>query len=189
MGTIKSGKRFSLMVAAALGLAIVAGSAQAGAQSAPPADAPAPVADAFRDQVERVGVRRCANLFSALGNIVAYGAAHSVQVQADRESPDERGVQGLVGMTYGMPDHQGQAAGIVIAAPVGEGCEGQLVRVAPFQRPCPDVVALLPAGSREAGTLSGVPLYDLGAEQGQGLLVASGESCVVVTVAEGRDIR
>ncbi len=172
-----------------MGAALVAGSTQAGAQSAQPAEAPAPVADAFRDQAERIGARRCVELFSAMGNTVALGAEHGVQARAERTSPDEHGIQGLVGMTYSTPEHRGQAAGIVLAAPIGQGCEGQLVRVAPFQRSCRDVVPLLPAGSSQAGMLSGVPLYELGGNRGQALLVAAGETCVAVTVAQGRDGR
>ena len=61
-------------------------------------------------------------------------------------------------------------------------------RVAPFQRACKDVVAMLPAGSVTAGSLSGVPLYNLGGNKGQAMLVAAGNACVVVTVARGADI-
>ncbi|MDQ8754662.1 hypothetical protein RCO27_00325 [Sphingosinicella sp. LHD-64] len=134
-------------------------------------------------------MRRCANLLSALGQTVAYGSTYTVHTQAEPAAPDAHGVQGVVGMTYDTPGYSGPAAGIVLAAPVGEGCEGQVVRVAPYQRACPDVVALLPAGSVQAGMLSGVPLYTLGGNQGQALLVASGGACVVVTVAQGKDVR
>lgn len=149
---------------------------------------PAPAASVFQQQANQLGVRRCANLFTALGNLATYGAAHSVQTRAENTAPDAHGVQAVVGMTYNTPGYSGQAAGIVMAAPVGNRCEGQFVRVAPFQRPCKDVVALLPAGSTAAGNLSGVPLYNLGGNQGQALLVASGNACVVVSVAPGADL-
>lgn len=163
---------------------LLAAAAPAMAQSA---DAQAPAADPFRDQADQLGVRRCADVFSALGRTVAWGSTFAVQTQAADAEPDAHSIQGVVGMTYSTPDYSGQAAGIVSAAPAGGGCEGQLVRVAPFQRACPDVLELLPAGSEPAGELSGVPLYNLGDNQGQALLVSSGETCVVVTVAQGAD--
>ncbi|UIJ44818.1 hypothetical protein LZK98_17435 [Sphingomonas cannabina] len=147
-----------------------------------------PAGDVFRDQASKLGVRKCANLFAAMGQTVSHGAAYTVQAQTEGSAPDGHGVQGVVGMTYNTPGYSAQAAGIVMAAPVGEKCEGQLVRVAPFQRACRDVVALLPAGSTAAGNLSGVPLYNLGGDQGQAMLVSSGGACVVVTVARGAEV-
>jgi hypothetical protein len=143
----------------------------------------------FEDQAGKLAVRKCANLFSALGRTVTNGSAYGVQTQAEKTSPDTHVVQGVAGMTYSGTGYSGQAAGIVLAAPVGQGCEGQMVRVAPFQKPCKDVLGLLPAGSISSGVLSGVPLYTLGGGQGQALLVTSGASCVVVTVTRGADVR
>ncbi len=168
---------------ATLGTVFVASSVAATPQAAPRAKP----ANPFQDQASKLGVRKCANLFSALGQTVSVGSSYAVQAQTESTAPDGHGVQGVVGMTYKTPAYSAQAAGIVMAAPVGTKCEGQLVRVAPFQRACKDVVALLPAGSTTAGSLSGVPLYNLGGNQGQAMLVASGGSCVVVTVARGTD--
>jgi hypothetical protein len=143
----------------------------------------------FKQQVDQLRVARCANLFSAFGNAVTAGSTFSVQAQADPKAPDAHMVQGVVGMTYNRPDYSGQAAGIVLASPVGQTCEGQMVRVAPFQRACKDVVGLLPKGSIAAGNLSGVPLYNLGGNQGQAMLVPSGAACVVVTVTRAAAVR
>jgi hypothetical protein len=143
---------------------------------------PAPQVSPFQQQAAQLGVRRCANLFGALGQTVTYGSTYGVQANANKAAPDTRGAQALIGMSYNVPDYKAQAAGVVTATPVGQTCEGQLVRVAPFQKPCSQVVALLPKGSVEGGSLSGVPLYNLGGNQGQALLVESGGTCVVVTV-------
>ncbi|MCW4461507.1 hypothetical protein OK349_07285 [Sphingomonas sp. BT-65] len=175
------------MIAVTL-IAVLAGSGQVVAQSQQAAKAPA--ANVFQEQAGKLGVRRCANLFAALGNTVSNGAAYTVVTQAGGAAAvaDGHGVQGVVGMAYNTPGYAAQAAGVVIAAPVGTKCEGQLVRVAPFQRACKDVVGQLPAGSTAAGSLSGVPLYILGGNQGQAMLISSGNSCVVVTVARGADV-
>jgi len=165
--------------------AVLLGATQSAAQSQRAAPAPAAQAtDAFRQQAEQLGVQRCANLFSAIGQTATAGSTYAVQVHANRDNPDAHAVQGVAGINYDTPEIRGQAAGIVLAAPVGNACEGQMVRVAPFQEPCPQIVSLLPAGSTEAAKLAGVPLYNLGGNQGQALLVTSGNSCVVVTVAQ-----
>jgi hypothetical protein len=170
---------------ASLGTVFLAGNVAATPQAAPP---PAKPANPFQAQVGQLGVRKCANLFSALGQTVSLGADFSGQVQTEKAAPDAHGVVGVVGMTYKTAAYSSQAAGVVVATPVGTKCEGQLVRVAPFQRACKDVVALLPAGSVTAGSLSGVPLYNLGGNQGQAMLIASGPACVVVTIARGADV-
>jgi hypothetical protein len=172
---------------ATLGTAFLAGNVSATPQAAAPATAAKP-ANPFQAQVGQLGVRKCANLFSALGQTVALGSDYSGQVQTEKAAPDAHGVVGVMGMTYKTAAYNSQAAGVVVATPVGTKCEGQLVRVAPFQRACKDVVALLPAGSTIASSLSGVPLYTLGGNQGQAMLIASGNACVVVTVARGADV-
>jgi hypothetical protein len=113
---------------------------------------------------------------------MTHGAAYAVKTETNKDSPDAHMVQGLVGMTYNLADLKGPAGGIVLAAPAAQGCEGYLVRVAPFQKPCSDVVRSMPAGTVEEQNLSGVPQYRLGGNQGQALMIPSGAGCVVVTV-------
>lgn len=161
----------------------------ASATEAAPQKAAAPQVSPFQQQAAQLGVRQCANLFAALGQTVTYGSTYGVQTNANKAAPDTRGAQALIGMRYNVPDYKAQAAGVVTATPVGQTCEGQLVRVAPFQKPCPEVVGMLPKGSVEGGNLSGVPLYNLGGNQGQALLVSSGATCVVVTVVQAAQAR
>lgn len=157
--------------------------AQAQAQTAP-----TPSLNPFPDETSKLGVRRCASVYSTLGQAVSHGSTYTVVTQTDSAAPDTRSVRGVLGMTYSRPDYSGQAAGIILAAPTGDTCEGQMIRVAPFQQPCAEAVALLPQGSSLAGDLSGVPLYNLGGNQGQALLVASGAGCVVVTVVRAQSL-
>ena len=172
-----------------ISIVVASGFLPAAAQNSASAvsSAPATSASTFSAEAGKLGVRQCANLYSALGAMVSLGSNYAVLTQAEPSAPDAHGVQGVVGMTYSGPDHNGQAAGVILAAPVGNVCEGQVIRVAPFERPCADTLALLPAGSNPVGSLSGVPLYDLG-NQGQALLVSSGSSCVVVTVARAAEM-
>lgn len=57
------------------------------------------------------------------------------------------------------------------------------MRVAPFQKPCAEVVSLLPAGSTAGQALLGVWQYQLAGTQGQALMIPSGSTCVVVTLS------
>ncbi|WP_156400533.1 hypothetical protein [Caulobacter sp. Root655] len=170
-------------VAAIFGLALIGNvCAFAPIAAAAAASAPANV-DVFRDQASKVGARTCANLYEALGQGLTRGAAFSVKTEANQGAPDAHIVQGVLGMTYDLPDLKGAAGGVVLAAPGAGGCEGYLVRVAPFQQPCAEVVRLLPAGSVVGQSLSGVWQYQLGGAQGQALMIPSGSACVVVTLS------
>lgn len=146
------------------------------------AAAPA-TANLFQDQASKLGARQCAALYAALGQSVIQGAAFTVKTETNKDAPDAHIVQGVVGMTYNLPDLKGQAGGIVLAAPAAKGCEGYLVRVAPFQKSCAEMTRSLPAGSVGEQTLSGVAQYRLGGNQGQALMIPNGSACVVVTLA------
>jgi len=173
------------VILAGLGAMLIATGVAAASQSRAPAKAPANSSNPFQQQAAQLGVRKCAGLFTALGQTATYGSAYATQTRTGQGNPDASGVHAVAGMTYDTADFRGQAAAVVMAAPAGQGCEGQLVRIAPYQRSCQQMVALLPAGSAAAGNLSGVPLYNLGGNQGQALLVPNGPACVVVTVAQG----
>ena len=149
------------------------------AQQAAPA-----TANLFYDQASKLGARQCTAVYAALGQGVTQGAAFAVKTEINKGAPDAHIVKGIVGMTYNLPDLKGPAGGVVLAAPVAQGCEGYLVRIAPFQKPCAQVVPFLPAGSVAEQPLSGVPQYRLGGNQGQALMIPSGSSCVVVTLLD-----
>ncbi len=170
-------------LAAVVGLALIADIGfLAPVAAAAAATAPANAA-VFRDQANKVGAQSCANLYEALGQGLTRGAAFSVKTEADQAAPDAHLVRGLLGLTYDQPDLKGSAGGVVVAAPGQGGCEGYLVRVAPFQKPCAEVVSLLPAGSTAGQPLLGVWEYQLAGNQGQALMIPSGSTCVVVTLS------
>lgn len=187
METVPALKKQGLFIS--LAIASVA-SAPASATTTPPSAPTAPGAVSpgtrvFAEQAGKLGAQKCARLYSVLGDLVSQGANYAVRTETNKQAPDAHLIQGAVGMTYNLPDMKGQAAGLVFASPVANGCEGHLVRIAPFQKPCQQVVKDLPAGSVAAADLSGVPLYQLGGGQGQALMIATGASCVVVTVTPG----
>jgi hypothetical protein len=136
----------------------------------------------FRKHISQAGIRTCANLFPVLGQALTFGSTYAVNTQWNKTSPDAHSVQAVTGMSYDTPDYKEQAAGVVVASPTATGCEGTFVRVAPFQKPCQEVITTLPQGSTLAETLSGMPYYNLANNSGQALLISSGNSCVVVSV-------
>ncbi|TPI38493.1 hypothetical protein FJW07_14650 [Mesorhizobium sp. B3-1-9] len=192
---------FAILVASAVILSLrlypalgtfVAGTASAQAQApvqgepAQAAPVPADIAankNPFQAHVAQAGVRTCANLFTTLGQALTAGSTYAVQTQWDKTSPDAHAVQAVAGMSYDLPDYKTQAAGVVFASPVGQTCEGGFVRVAPFQRSCQEVAGTLPKGSLLADNLSKTMLFNLANNGGQALLVPTGNTCVVVSVA------
>ncbi|MEI4505262.1 hypothetical protein WBQ88_20760 [Sphingopyxis sp. CCNWLW253] len=184
---LKQTKRILLVGLAIVSIAGTTASAAPTTAPTPPltAEATSTGARVFSEQARKLGAQKCARLYSVLGDLVSHGADYAVRTETNKQAPDAHIVQGTVGMTYNLPDLKGKAAGLVFAAPSANGCEGHFVRVAPFQKPCQQVVKDLPAGSISAADLSGVPVYQLGGGQGQALMIASGASCVVVTVTPG----
>ncbi|HJS09987.1 hypothetical protein [Sphingopyxis sp.] len=187
--TLSARKRLHILVAGPM-IACVASAPASAAPTATPSartapDTLSPGTRVFAEQAGKLGAQKCARLYSVLGDLVSQGANYAVRTETNKQAPDAHPIQGAVGMTYNLPDLKGQAAGLVFAAPVANGCEGHFVRIAPFQKPCEQVVKDLPAGSVGAANLSGVPVYQLGGGQGQALMIPSGASCVVVTVTPG----
>ncbi|TCS17501.1 hypothetical protein [Caulobacter sp. BK020] len=180
---LAGGNRRRRVFAAVVGLALVVDIGLLAPIAAAATTAAQGNAAVFRDQANKVGAQSCANLYEALGQGLTRGAAFSVKTEADKSAPDAHIVQGVMGMSYDLPDLKGVAGGIALAAPGADGCEGYLVRVAPFQKPCAEVVSLLPAGSTAGEALLGVWQYRLGGTQGQALMIPSGSNCVVVTLS------
>jgi hypothetical protein len=153
------------------------------AENKPAAGSTAAYETPFEKHANQAGVRTCAKVFAALGQALTLGTTYTEQTQWNTSSPDTHPVQAIAGMTYDLPDYKAQAAGVVFASPIGEGCEGGFVRVAPFQRTCQEIVQTLPKGSVLADNLSNTMLFNLANDGGQALLVPTGNACVVVSVA------
>lgn len=140
----------------------------------------------FLRQAGELRVNTCAGLYAALGNAAAEGSSYTARTEADRTAPDVHPVHGTVGMTYNLPNMKGQAAALISAAPAGGKCEGQFVRIAPFQISCSQILRDFPKGSQPIGNLSGVPLYQLGGVGGQALTIPNGDSCIVISIVQGQ---
>jgi hypothetical protein len=137
----------------------------------------------FLQHAKQAGLQSCSNIFPALGQMLTTGTTYSVQSIWNNEAPDKHVVEALVGMNYATQGYSGPAAGLVFAAPTASVCEGTMVRVAPFAASCADVPALLPKGSKLANNLGQISVYELANGGGNAMLLPTGNSCVVISVA------
>lgn len=163
--------------AAIAGLVGTPTAAQAG--TAPPALPDSP----FLEHVKQAGVQACSTIFPVLGQVLTTGAKYSVKSLWNDQAADKHAVQALVGMDYATEKYSGPAAGVVFASPTASGCEGAMVRVAPFASSCADIPSILPQGSKITDHLGQVEVYELGGNAGEALLLPTGNSCVVISVA------
>lgn len=122
----------------------------------------------FQKHASQAGVRTCAKVFAGLGQALTLGSTYTEQTQWNTSSPDTHPVQAVAGMVCDLPDYKAQAAGVVFASPIGQGCEGGFVRVAPFQKTCQEIMQTLPKGSVLADNLSNTMLFNLAGDGSSG---------------------
>jgi hypothetical protein len=157
-----------------------------GGATAAPAEAAAPPAlpdTPFLEHVKQAGVQACSTVYPVLGQILTNGTKYSVKSLWNDQAADKHAIQAFVGMDYASERYSGPAAGIVFASPTATGCEGAMVRVAPFASPCADIASILPQGSKITDHLGQVEVYELGGNAGEALLLPTGKSCVVISLA------
>ncbi|UTD26092.1 hypothetical protein DB459_03290 [Bradyrhizobium sp. WD16] len=150
-------------------------------QSTPTASAPG-AADPFTTHAAQAGIKTCASTYAALGRALTEGSQYMVQTQTGKTDADRRSMQGVVGMLYKSDNgNSGPASGVVFAAPNGQSCEGDMVRVVPFAQNCQAAEALLPKGSARQEALAGTPVFALPAG-GQAILLPAGAGCVAISI-------
>lgn len=137
----------------------------------------------FLQHTKQAGLQSCSTVFPVLGELLTSGTQYNVQSVWNNKAADKHAVQALVGMNYATQGYSGPAAGVVFAAPVASGCEGSMVRVAPFTASCPDISAKFPNGSKLVNTLGQVGIYELANDGGDAMLLPTGNGCVVISVA------
>lgn len=137
----------------------------------------------FLQHARQAGLLACSNVFPGLGALLTNGSQYGVQSIWNDDKPDAHAVQALVGMNYATEQYSGPAAGIIVAAPTGSLCEGSMVRIAPFSASCSDMPAMLPKGSKLTNNLAQISVYELPDNGGNAMLLPSGDSCIVISVA------
>jgi hypothetical protein len=161
---------------------------QAQVQPAAPAPAQAPPAagqqqaTVFDEHARQANITTCANLFGTLGRGLTANTTYTAQSQWDSRAGNVHSVQSLVALNQAAPNNAAAqpAAGVVFAAPVGSGCEGNLVRVTPNPQSCPAVAAELGKLNGQSGALGDLSTLTL-PNGAQVLLIPFGNACVAVT--------
>lgn len=141
----------------------------------------------FMQHAKQAGLQSCSSIFPGLGALLTNGSQYGVQSIWNNETPDRHSVQALVGMNYATEGYSGIAAGVVVAAPTESSCEGSMVRVAPFEVPCAEMPARLPKGSKLTNNLAQVSVYQLPDNNGNAMLLPTGNTCVVISVASAME--
>ncbi len=144
--------------------------------------APGQPATPFMVQAEKSGLKTCKNLFETLGQALSANTEYSTISQWNKDDPNGHAVQSLVGLKYDTPSYKALAAGVVLVAPVGETCEGGMIRVAPYAQDCAAVAKMLPSESAATANLRDVNVFDL-STGGQALLIPMQAGCIAITVA------
>ncbi|MGO4566491.1 hypothetical protein AB4Z52_15745 [Rhizobium sp. 2YAF20] len=137
----------------------------------------------FRQHAKQAGLQSCSTVFPVLGELLTNGTQYNVQSVWNGGAADKHAVQALVGMNYATQGYSGPAAGVVFAAPIASGCEGAMVRVAPFTASCADIPVKFPSGSKLTNNLGQISVYELGNDGGNAMLLPTGNGCVVISVA------
>ncbi len=183
-----SGRRWWRNVSGYTGIAVlltVGGLAQSPVPAQVPGTSKPPQAqpDPFSTTIADAGVKTCAATYAGLGKALAAGTQYTVQTQTSKVDADHHSVRGVVGMSYGPSNkgYSGPAAGLVFAAPVGQRCEGAIVRVVPFPQPCQTVVASQMPGVKPEQSLAGTQIYP-SSDRGQIVLIPANQNCVAITI-------
>jgi hypothetical protein len=145
---------------------------------------PAPSVGPFLVRMQDAGIKTCSGIFDTLGKALTDGSSFMVQTQWAKTDPDSQPLQAVVGMNFSTQGFSGPASGVVFASPVGSGCAGNMVRIAPFPQDCQAASALLPKGSTQAAVLSGIPVFNLPQNGGQAMLMPAGQGCIAVSVLQ-----
>ena len=112
--------------------------------------------------VKQAGVQACSTVFPVLGQILTTGTKYSVKSLWNNQAADKHAVQAFVGMDYATQGYNGPAAGVVFASPTASGCEGTMVRVAPFAARVPTSRPFFRKAARSPTISDRSSVYELG---------------------------
>ncbi|UXM94715.1 hypothetical protein N5853_11515 [Bartonella sp. HY329] len=133
----------------------------------------------FAKQAQDVGAKKCAALFSNLGDAVISGSTYDAIYTGSQQSADENPIGALIGQVYTSTN--GRGTGVVFAAPTANGCAGVLTRTILQMQSCGEIAQQLPAGSERLKDLTATAVFKLPNNFSVMLMPASETSCVIVT--------
>ncbi|MFC7399958.1 hypothetical protein ACFQU1_22400 [Chelatococcus sp. GCM10030263] len=134
----------------------------------------------FDEHARQGNIKTCAKVFGVLGRLLAADSTFTAQTQWESASGDSHSVQSIVALNGGSGNPTQQAAGVVFAAPIGQTCEGTLVRVTPTNSNCQAVAADLGKMNGKGASLGNLGVINM--ENGtQVMLVPFGNACIAVS--------
>lgn len=149
-------------------------------EQAPAQQVAAVTPSVFDEHAQQGKIGACSGVFSALGRGVVADAGYTAQTEWDTKAASAHSVASLVTLEGGPSTPGVQGAGVVFAAPVGQSCEGALVRVTPIKTSCQSLEAALVKAQGRAGTLGALPVVAM-PNGAQVVLVPFDQSCVAMT--------
>jgi uncharacterized membrane protein len=135
----------------------------------------------FDDHIKSAGIAECTDVFPLLALPATTDAAFTASSAWNSENSSAHAIQSNVGLTFDTPSLKGKGASVVYGAPVGGKCEGMFVRVVPVVQDCATFQSGLPAESKLASDLGGIPLITLPTGYQSMLVPSAGNGCVVIT--------
>ncbi|UXN03921.1 hypothetical protein [Bartonella sp. HY406] len=133
----------------------------------------------FAKQAQEIGAKKCAALFSNLGDAVISGSTYDAIYIGSQQGADENPIGALIGQVYTSTN--GRGTGVVFAAPTPNGCAGVLTRTILQMQSCGEIAQQLPAGSERLKDLTATAVFKLPNNFNVMLMPASETSCVIVT--------
>jgi hypothetical protein len=151
---------------------------EAGQNSAQPGATP------FDNQVKQANLKACSKTFIDLGKAASANGDYMAMSEWNQAQPEAHSIQSIIGMNFKNAQGLRNGASVVFAAPVQNGCEGNMVRIVPTPQSCNDVAKGLGLQRNQVTELSNVPVATT--KTGiRFMLLAAANSCVIVTVARG----
>ncbi|RFB75609.1 hypothetical protein [Methylovirgula sp. 4M-Z18] len=152
----------------------------ASTQAAPQPQAAPQQPSVFDEHVRQAKITTCANVFSALGHKVANNSVFTAETQWDAKASDAHSIQSVLALAGDAANPTLHAAGVVFAAPIGQSCEGTLVRVTPTSTNCPDLSAELTKQNGRSSPLGDLSLITL-PNGAQVVLIPFGNACIAMS--------
>ncbi|MER2535950.1 MAG: hypothetical protein ABTQ31_12390 [Rhizobiaceae bacterium] len=136
--------------------------------------------NAFDAELDKAGIRGCANVFGALGDVMTQGARYAASTAWDRQG---RYISSSVALDFPAGTGSIKAAGVVFAASGRDGrCSGNFVRVFPVPADCGTFQQANLQDAKRRDDLAGLAVYDM--PNGWSVtLLPTPAACVVVATA------
>lgn len=135
--------------------------------------------NAFGQEATKIGAKKCAALFSNMGENLVSGSSFDMIASGTEQAGDENPISAITGQVY--TSNNGRGSGVVFASPLGNGCAGMLTRTILQMQSCAEIAQQLPAGSERLKDLAATAAFHLPNNFNVLLMPASETSCIIIS--------